>query len=296
LFFPRLKILTAALLFSTGGMAVKSCQLTDWQVASFRCGLAAVVMWALLPAARRRWSWRIVAVGAAYAGTLTLYVLANKATTAANAIFLQSTAPLYLLLLGPLALGERSRRRDLMVMVAMAAGLALLLGGGTEASDTAPAPMRGNVFGALAGICWALTILGLRWLERVPPEGRSAAGAAVASVVAGNVIAFLAPLPWALPVTAARPLDGFWVIFLGVLQVALPYAILTSAMREVPAFEAGLLLLAEPVFNPVWAYLVHGEEPRGTALLGGALILLVTLLKSWLDFRETARRRSVAGS
>jgi drug/metabolite transporter (DMT)-like permease len=291
LFFPRLKILTAALLFSTGGMAVKSCQLTDWQVASFRCGLAAVVMWGLLPAARRRWSWRIVAVGAAYAGTLTLYVLANKATTAANAIFLQSTAPLYLLLLGPLVLGERTRGRDLLVMVAMAAGLMLLLGGGTEASVTAPAPMRGNILGALAGICWALTILGLRWLERVPPEGRSAAGAAVTAVVAGNVIAFLVPLPWALPVTAARPADGFWVIFLGVLQVALPYAILTSAMREVPAFEAGLLLLAEPVFNPVWAYLVHGEEPRGTALLGGALILLVTLVKSWLDFRQTTGRR-----
>ena len=274
----RLQILAAAFLFSTGGVAVKSCQLADWQIASFRCGVAAAVMWALLPAARRRWSWHTLAVGGAYASTLTLYVLANKATTAANAVLLQGTAPLYLLLLAPLALGERIRGRDLAVMAALGLGLGLLLSGDVAASAPAPAPARGNLLGALAGLSWALTILGLRWLER---GGRNAA----AAVVAGNLIAFVVPLYWALPVVDSRPADWGWVLFLGAFQIALAYRLLTSGVRSVPAFEAALLLLIEPVFNPVWAFWVHGEVPGPATLAGGALIVAVTLLKTWLDVR-----------
>ncbi len=103
----RLMILMAALLFSTGGAAVKACSLSAWQVASFRSGIAAVTLLLVLPAARRGWGWRTWLVGAAYAGTMISYVLANKLTTAANAIFLQSTAPLYILLLSPILLNER---------------------------------------------------------------------------------------------------------------------------------------------------------------------------------------------
>ncbi len=279
----RIQLLAAAFLFSTGGVAIKSCQLTDWQVAGFRCGVAAVAMWVLLPTARRRWTWRILIVGAAYAATLTLYALANKATTAANAVLLQSTAPLYLVLLAPAFLGERIRGRDLLVMMAMAAGLAVLLLGDVAATATAPAPARGNFLGALTGCCWALTILGLRWLERASP--RDSRGNAAAAVVAGNFIAFLVSLPAALPVVESRPADWLWILYLGVLQIALPYMLLTSAMRSVPAFDAALLLLVEPVFNPVWAWWVHGEVAGPTTLVGGALILLVTLTKTWLDSR-----------
>ncbi len=278
----RLQILAAAFLFSTGGVAVKSCQLTDWQIASFRCGVAAVVMGLLLPAARRRWSWHTLAVGGAYAATLTLYVLANKATTAANTVLLQGTAPLYLVLLAPLLLGERIRGRDLLVMAALGAGLFLLLSGDVAVTASAPAPARGNLLGALAGLSWAFTILGLRWLER---GGRNAA----AAVVAGNLIAFLAPLPWALPAAGvpldSRPADWLWVLYLGAFQIALAYILLTSGVRSVPAFEAALLLLVEPVFNPLWAFWVHREVPTPPILAGGALILLATVVKTWLDVR-----------
>ena len=91
-------------------------------------------------AARRRWNLATALVGLSYAATLTLYVLANKNTTAANAIFLQSTAPLYILLLAPLLLGERNRPRDFVVMAGMAVGLVLLLFGGTRTFATAPHP------------------------------------------------------------------------------------------------------------------------------------------------------------
>ena len=274
---PRLQVLAAALLFSTGGVAIKSCQLASWQVASFRCGMAALAMWALLPRARHRWSARPMLVGIAYAATMVLYALANKLTTAANAIFLQSTAPFYVLLLAPLLLKEPSRRRDLMLMAIMGAGMALFFVGQEPASATAPEPARGNLLGAAAGLSWALTMLGLRWL------GRQGGGDAPVAVVAGNSTAFLVCLPMALPLAAGRPADWALVAYLGVFQIAVAYALLTRAVESVSAFEMALLLLAEPVLSPIWAWWVHGEIPGRWSLTGGAVVLLVTAFKTWLD-------------
>lgn len=278
--FPRLKILTAALLFSTGGVAVKSCGLTSFQVASFRCAVAAAAMLVLLPAARRRWTWPVVGVGFFYAGTLTLFVLANKTTTAANAVFLQSTAPLYVLLLAPWLLGERPRPRDLAVMAGMAAGLALILAGRQASFATAPEPLLGNVLGAASGVFWALTVMGLRFLER--RGGGEGGGAAV---VAGSLLAFVVCLPFALPVASSQPSDWLWVAYLGIFQVAVAYVLLTTALSAVPALEASLLILVEPVFNPLWAFLAHGERPGAWALAGGFLIVAVTVVKSWWEAR-----------
>src|SRR3954454_3145644 len=109
----RLQLAGAALLFSTGGAAIKAAAFTGWHIASFWSGLAAVALWLMTPAARRGWTWAGALVGIAYAGCLTLFVLANRLTTAANTIFLQSTAPLYLLILAPWLLKEPVRRQDL---------------------------------------------------------------------------------------------------------------------------------------------------------------------------------------
>ncbi len=280
---PRLQVLAAALLFSTGGAAIKSCGLTDWQVASFRCGVAALALGLMLPRARARWSVRTVSVGAAYAATLVLYALANKATTAANAIFLQSTAPLYILLLAPLLLDERARRRDLVVMAGMVAGLAMFFVGQEAASATAPEPARGNLLGASAGLTWALTVMGLRWIGR----GGGPSGEALVAVVAGNWLAFAVCLPMALPVVASRPADWLWVIYLGVFQVAVAYLLLTAAVETVGAFEAALLLLVEPILNPVWTWWVHGEVPGSWSLAGGVAVLLITVAKTCLDARRS---------
>ena len=109
----RLQLLGAALLFSTGGAAIKAAVFTGWQIASFRSGFAALTLLLIAPAARRAWTRHTVLVGCAYAACLTLFVLANRLTTAANTIFLQSTAPLYVLVLAPWLLHEPVRRRDL---------------------------------------------------------------------------------------------------------------------------------------------------------------------------------------
>jgi len=131
---------------------------------------------------------------------------------------------------------------------------------------------------------WAFTIAGLRWM------GKRAAGGAVtmAPVVAGNLIVCAVCLPMALPVTRLAATDLGAISYLGVVQIGLAYVCLTRAMHHVPALEASLLMLAEPVLNPVWAWLLHDERPSRWALAGGALILAATTLNTWWQSRRAA--------
>jgi drug/metabolite transporter, DME family len=287
----RLQLVGAALLFSTGGAAIKAAEFDGWQIASFRSGIAALTLWLISPTARRSWTleqargklWQAGLVGFAYAGCLILFVLANRLTTAANTIFLQSTAPLYLLLLAPWLLKEPVRRQDLGFMLAVGAGLAFFFIGVEHPAVTAPDPEQGNLLALASGLCWALAVCGLRWLGR--GEGRASPAAAV---FLGNLTAFLVSLPMALPV-GSHPLSGWAIIlYLGVFQIALAYVFVTQAIQVIPALEASVILLLEPVLNPVWAWLVQRETPGAGALLGGAIILGATTFKSWSESRVTA--------
>ena len=284
----RLAIVIAALLFSTGGAAIKATVLSSWQVAFLRSGIAAVALMVLLPAARRRWTLRTVVVGAAYATTMILYVSANKLTTAANTIFLQATAPLYILALGPWLLRERVRRRDLVFMSVLALGMSMFFVGRQQSFATAPAPLAGNLLALGSGVTWALTLLGIRWLGRDQHHGEGS----LAAVTCGNLIACLIAAPMAFPIGHPRADDWAVIAFLGVFQIGLAYVALTRGMARVPAFESSLLLLAEPVLNPVWAWLVHGERPGAGAAAGGVLILGATVVKTWIDGRATPGGRS----
>jgi len=320
---PRLQLLAAAALFSTGGAAVKAVHFSGWQVACLRSTIAGAALLLLLPQVRRRPTARMLGVAACYAATMILFVLANKLTTAASTIYLQSTAPLFVLLLGPWLLGERVRRGDLLSMAAIALGLLLLVTGLEPASATAPRPLRGNLLAALSGLTWALTIMGLRALGR---GGRSAAapvagaaghgrlgaagadrdapdppgGDAIVAAFWGNVLAAAAALPLSLPLPPSRAADWLVLAFLGLFQIALAYVLLSRGVGGVPALEASLLLLLEPVLNPLWAWLVHGERIGPRVLAGGAMILAATLLNSWHDARLAARdqrgRAAAAGA
>ena len=271
----RLQVLAAAALFSTGGAAIKAAgQMNGWQVASFRSGVAALALVLLLPECRRGWKRATWLVGLGYAATLILFVQATKLTTAANAIFLQSTAPLYLILLGPWVLKEPLRGRDLGFLAALAAGLSLFFVGVESPQATAPDPVRGNLLGVTSGVAWALTVTGLRWLGRESTSGPT--GNPIAAVAVGNAIACAFCLPWALPASGGAA-DWFVVVYLGVFQIGLAYVFMTRGLRHVRAIEAALLLSLEPVLNPVWAWTVHGERPSSWAIAGGAVIVVATV-------------------
>jgi drug/metabolite transporter (DMT)-like permease len=265
----------AAILFSTGGAAIKMTAFSGMQVASLRSAIAALTLFFWVRG-RIVWGWPTLAVATVYAGTLTLFVTSTKLTTAANAIFLQSTAPLYLLFLAPLLLGERFRRRDLLFIAALAAGLALCFLGRPAATASAPDPATGNVLGVLSSVTWALTLLGLRWAERRD------ARIGMSAVVVGNAMAFLVGVPFLLPLPAASPAEWAALVYLGMIQIAVAYVFLTRAIAQLPALDVSLLLLLEPVLNPLWTWLIRGENPGRWTLAGGALILVATAARTLL--------------
>ena len=191
----RLALLAAAAIFSTGGAAFKAVTLTAWQVAGARSAVAAAVLLLAIPEARGKWTWRMVPVATAYAATLITFVVANRLTTSANAIFLQSAAPLYVLLMGPLLLHEPVRRSHLLYMAAVAGGMALFFLSSEPAIATAPDPTRGNLIAIFSGVAYALMLVGLRWLTRGRPDNPG-----LTTAVMGNLLAAVIVLPMALPV------------------------------------------------------------------------------------------------
>ncbi len=288
----RLQLLAAAVLFSTGGAALKACSLDTWAVAAFRAVLGGLTVLALVPAARRGFSRRAFWVALAYAVSGLLFVGANKSTTAASTIFLQSTSPLYIAVLGHWLLHERVRRRDLVFMAALAVGLVLLIWGTPPPSRTAPFPLRGNVLAVLCGLTVAVMMVGLRWLGRSGAE----AGSAPAAVVLGNLLIVAVALPLAVPVPAVGGRDLLVLGWLGVFQIGAAYALMLAGLRHVPVLEATLLMFIEPVLSPTWAWLLHGERPGPWTIAGGGLILAATALHVGRDARATMAARPAAAA
>jgi drug/metabolite transporter, DME family len=274
-----LALLGAAVLFSTGGAAIKALDFSGWQIASLRSGIAALTLLVLVPEARRGWGWRAGLVGVAYAATGICFVLANRLTSSASAIFIQSASPLYVLLLAPLLLQEPVSRRDILFMVPIGLGLALFFVGDEQPVATAPDPLAGNLIAALSAVTFAFAVIGLRWLGR--KEGGDGATPATAAVM-GNVIACGVALPLALPLGSHPGTDWAILVYLGVVQIGLAYLLISRAMVRLTALEASVLLLLEPVLNPVWSWLVHGEVPGTLALVGGALVLGASLARAGL--------------
>lgn len=277
---PLLALLVAAVLFSTGGVAIKASSLDGAAVVCLRSLLAAATLACVLPDARRGFGGRALLAALPYAATLTLFGIATKLTTAANAIFLQSTAPLWVAALAPWLLGERLRRRDLVFLAVMLVGLVTIVVDPTGPPETAPAPRRGDVLAAASGLTWALTLIGLRWAGAGAMPG--------AALVAGNLLAAAITLPAALPLALPSPRDALVLVYLGCVQVGLAYVCLGHALRRLPAFEVSLVLLLEPALNPLWVWLLLGERPGPIALAGGALLILATAVHVRAESRDAA--------
>ncbi|MET0400921.1 MAG: EamA family transporter [Cystobacter sp.] len=270
----RLYLLAAATLWSTAGAIVKLSTLSAWQIASGRSLIAALAIALAVPAGRKRPSARAALATLAYATTVVTFIVANKLTTSANAIFLQDTAPLYVLLLSPLVLGERPSRGEWAAVPVFLLGLSLFF-----VDQLNPGQLWGNLSALASGLTFALCILGLR----------AAKGEGTSVLVWGNLLAGLCTLMPALDGPRPTPADVGMVLFLGVFQLGLAYALFERGLRDTPALEASLLVLLEPVLNPVWAFLFAGERPGPWALVGGAIILLAT---AWRTLRASVPRQA----
>jgi drug/metabolite transporter (DMT)-like permease len=283
----RLSVLGAALLFSTGGAAIKGATLSGFQVAGLRSAIAALVIALLLPEARRGFALRLLPAALAYAATLVSFVVATKLTTAAAAIFLQSTAPIWVLLLAPLVVGEKIRPRDLPFVALAAAGLLLVFLGSRDPAATAPRPALGNALALASGLFYAAMIMAMRRLASAADQPDRS----LSAMVMGNLIAFAGCLPWSLPLPAVTLRDGAAIIYLGAIQIGLAYWLFTRGLRALGALEVSLLALLEPVLNPLWTWLVHGERSSALALAGGAVMLAAVAART---LSEPGARRAAA--
>lgn len=272
----RLLILAAAVLWSTAGAAIKSCGLDAWQIAGGRSLVAGLFLLAVVRETRRLPTLRVLLVSVAYAFTVVLFVVATKLTTAANAIFIQDAAPLFVLVLSPLLLRELPTRGELLAVPVYALGLGLFF-----LDELSAGQVTGNLVALGSGVAFAFSIIGLRLLRHDGP----------AALVYGNLIAATATLPLALSGPAPTPLDVGLVVYLGVFQLGLAYLCFSRGLLHTPAVEASLLMLLEPVLNPIWTFLVAGERPGPWALAGGAVVLAAT---AWRTLAPVVAARAAA--
>jgi len=260
-------VLAAAVLWSTGGLGIKSLALFPLTTAGWR-SLFAVP--ALLLAGGSRDSWLsglkrrpIAATALFYALTLILFVSATRLTTAANAILLQYTSPLWVMLLSYPALGERPKTRDYAVAAGCLAGLTLFF-----LDELTPRGTLGMALAVVSGFTMACMVLGLRHEGR-----RGSDSASLTAVLFGNALCVLICSPWmasGLPLMCGRD----WVVLalLGSFQLGLSYVLFSDGLRHVTALRAMLISLIEPLLNPLWVWLGNGEKPGNWAIIGGAVI------------------------
>lgn len=257
----------AALCWSLGGVLIKRVDWPPLAVAGGRGLIAAAFL--ALTSRGLKFTWSPVQLGAAvaYAGTTILFVMANKLTTAANAILLQYTAPVWIAVFGSWFLGERTRRADWVTIAAVLVGLGLFLADGLKFGGLA-----GNLFGLASGLSFAAMILALSRQKHSGPP--------LESIILGNLIAFAVGLPaiMSAPVPSA---GGLWSLaVLGVVQLGCSYWFYARALRHVTALEAVLVPVVEPILNPVWALLALGEHPGPYALAGGTLVLVAVTVRA----------------
>jgi len=289
-----LLVLTAAALWSTGGVGLKIAEAEPLVLAGLRSAFALVFMAGVLLFTLRRRGAGIAEIGAllqrplvwaaaaSYALMVVTFVLAVRRTTAANAIFIQYTGPVYVALLSGPVLGERVTASDLAAVGLGAIGMGLAFGG-----EIAGGRMEGNLIALLSSFGFAglplLLRLDQRRLQAPDVDERTRRAAVHAPLLAmslGNAIAALVALPAILAHPVAGPGRGVTYLVLlglGTLQIGLPYVLLAMAVRRLRALEIALIATVEPVLSPVWVFAATGERPSPLALAGGAVIVLAVV-------------------
>jgi drug/metabolite transporter (DMT)-like permease len=256
-------VAVCALLWSTGGLFIKIVSWNPLALAGMRSLIGGAVILIYLRKPRITWSFAQLAGAVCYAGCMIGFVVANKLTTAANAILLQYTAPLYAAVLGWIFLKEKASALDWATIVVVIGGMALFFMDKLSAGN-----MAGNVS------------------FRAQKDGSS-----LESILLSHAIVFLISIPF---LWGPGPSLAGWggIAFLGIFQIGISSLFLTFGVRHVTALQSLLIAVLEPIFNPLWVFLVLKEAPSPRALIGGAVILVAVTVRSVLSLRQAVRRVS----
>lgn len=274
-----LAVFLTAILWSSGGLFIKLISLDSMELSFFRCAIAAVVFAIMFRKRILKLNSLALLNSFAYAAVLILFVIATKTTTAANAIFLQSTAPIYVLIFEPLLTKTKWERINIITIVVCFLGMILFFMG-----DLTPGDIKGNIAALLAGVAFAAFFLGMKKNE--PQYGES-------SIFYGNVIVALICIPFITEMNSISLQDFAMVSFLGVFQIAFAYALFSYGLKRIIAVEASIISMFEPVLNPIWVFIGYGEVPSFYAIIGGIIIMTAITVRTLIsnsDFIKTKFR------
>ena len=269
----------AALCWSIAGLLIKQVA-TAWPglaIAGARGGIAAAFLLLVCRGLRFHFSRDQVIGALGYAVCTVTFCLATTLTTAANAILLQYTAPVWVALAGAWFLHERATRLDWCTIAVALGGMALFFKDSLQLGHFA-----GDALAVLSGVFFAGMTLALR---------RQKDGSPVESIILGNAIAFLIGLPWVVSAPPLAPAGWGALVALGVVQLGFSYWLYVRAIKHVTALEAVLIPVMEPILNPLWVFLAQGERPTPSALLGGAIVLGAVTVRAAISIRDGRTRK-----
>ena len=267
------------LIWSGNGLLIK---LVDWPpmaISGLRSLFAVVALLPFMGKPNKWLSLSTLAGGAGFAGALVTFVIANKLTTAANAIFLQLTAPVYVALFSWLILKERIRALDWVITAIIMTGMLLFFGDNLTMEG-----FWGNISAILSAVCWAVFVLFYRKEKDDAP---------LKIPIMGHVICVLTGLPFVIHAGWWPTAGGIWIIPMGAVGAGLSFVLYTWVIKRLEAIEAIITQTIEPIFNPVWVFLVVGEKPGPWALLGGGIVLSSIILHAILRQRYGIRNPEV---
>lgn len=269
-----------ALLWSTAGIFIKLLPWSAPLIAGMRSLIASVFLLAWLRRPHFHWSFAQVAAGLLNAATMCLFVYANKATTSANAILLQYSAPVFTAIAGTFILREKPKPEQVVAFIFVIIGMGVFFvgpGGGLGGGS-----FLGNLAAATTGLTFGLYFVFMR---------KQKDGSPLESNLLSHWITAAVMLPLALffPAPKLTPVALASILALGTLQIGVAAIFFAYGIKRVTAVQGVLTAVLEPVFNPVWVFLFVGEKPSANALAGGAIIVAAVTIASVVG----ARRESV---
>jgi drug/metabolite transporter (DMT)-like permease len=264
--------LLAAVLWSFNGPLIKLVDLNPIAIAGIRSFIAAIIIFIFMDKSDLRITWNKGLGAIAYASMVILFVSANKLTTSANAILLQFTAPIWVILLSGWFLKEKSKKSDWVTVFIVLSGMVLFFIGDIKTGNTA-----GNLLAVLSGISMAGMIIFLKLQDE---------GSPVEMTLLGNVITFIIALPFYHPFPSLKSILG--LLIMGVFQLGTAYIFYTQSVKYVSSVEAILITVIEPIFNPPWVFLATGESPSTYAFLGGFVVIITIILRELYEHKKNA--------
>ena len=265
-----LYLVITAVLWSLGGLLIKSVNSNPLAIAGVRSGISALLLLIVIGKPKLNWSFWQIGAALAYSATVLLFVCANKNTTAANAILLQYTAPVYVAFLGAWLLKERVRLLDGITIIAVLGGMVLFF-----MDNISTKGVLGNLLAAASGLSFGAFVVFMRMQKD---------GSPLESVLLGNILTAIIGIPF---IFQSMPDAKGWsyLVILGVVQLGLPYILYSKAIKHVTALEASLIPVIEPILNPIWVLLLLGETPGKWAVVGGIIVMVSITGRCLLSLR-----------